>query len=104
MDSKFFKVGDGLEGLLSSPRIAAGLDYGRICNAWPEAAGPAMASAACPQKFEDGHLRISAKNSVWANEIQMRSETIKARLNQALGSPKVAEISVTVARFGERGR
>jgi predicted nucleic acid-binding Zn ribbon protein len=105
MRRAFHSIAEGLEEFLSSPRVAAGLEYGRVCNAWTEAAGPAMAGAVFPVRFEDGRLRVAAKNSVWANEAQMRVETVKNRMNEILGRAAVSEISVTVARYeGLKGR
>ena len=90
---------DDLTRMIASKRLASGLALGRIQNAWAAALGPAIAAAAAPVAFEKGKLRIAAKNSAWANELQLMGEMLKQRLNEALGAGKVTEISVYVTRF-----
>ena len=87
--------------LAASRQLSAGLALGRIQNAWAEALGPAIAAAAAPVAFDRGKLRIAAKNSAWANELQLMGEMLKQKLNAALPRDRVTEISVYVTRFSQ---
>ena len=79
--------------------MTAGLALGRIQTAWAGAMGPAIAAAAAPVAFEGGRLRVAAKNSAWANELQLMSIMVIRKLNEALPGVKVTEMSVGVSRF-----
>jgi predicted nucleic acid-binding Zn ribbon protein len=88
-------IAEGLVGLLDSQFLQAALQLGRVMNVWKEAAGEAAACSR-PVKLDKGKLKVDAKDSAWANEIQLRSEEIRRRVNEALGSNVVREIAAGV--------
>jgi len=83
---------------MSSPIVAAGLELGRMTLAWRKSVSMKMAKAASPSSFENGRLKITARNSVFANEIQARSEEIRMKMNACFETEKIVEISVLVGK------
>jgi predicted nucleic acid-binding Zn ribbon protein len=55
-----------------------------IQRAWPEAVGPAIAAEAVPTRERGGVLTVSCSASVWAQELDLMSPAILARLNELL--------------------
>jgi Dna[CI] antecedent, DciA len=52
-----------------------------VVEAWPEAVGPEVARNAWPARLgRDGSLRVHTRDSVWAFELAVRAEEIRARL------------------------
>ena len=92
-------VKSDLARIIASKRLASGLALGRLQNAWARALGPAIAAASAPVAFERGRLRVAAKNSAWANELQLMSEMVRQRLNEVIEGERVTEISVFVTKF-----
>jgi len=88
-----------MDRLAASKQLAAGMALGRLQNVWAEALGPAIAEAAAPVAFDHGKVRIAAKNSAWANELQLMAVMLVQKLNEALPRDRVTGISVYVTKF-----
>jgi predicted nucleic acid-binding Zn ribbon protein len=56
-----------------------------IQRVWPQAVGEAIAAEALPTQERAGTLTVSCSASVWAQELDLMSPTILARLNELLG-------------------
>jgi predicted nucleic acid-binding Zn ribbon protein len=55
-----------------------------VQRAWAQAVGPAVAAEATPTAERGGVLTISCSASVWAQELDLMSQTILERLNGLL--------------------
>ena len=60
-----------------------------VQRCWPAAAGDAFAAQAQPVAERDGVVTVACRSAVWAQELDLLSETVVERLNEALGRPAV---------------
>ena len=75
----------------------------RVQACWPAVAGRAIAAEAEPVSESGGTLTIACRSAVWAHELQLLSEDLLGRLNEALGgggSDPVEELRVRPAGRG----
>ena len=83
-------VGIALDSLASS--LAPATLLAEVQRAWPEAAGAAFAGSAEPVSERDGVVTIACVSSVWAQELDLLSERVVERLNDALERPAVRRL------------
>jgi predicted nucleic acid-binding Zn ribbon protein len=57
----------------------------RIQAVWTEVVGPGVAAEAEPAGERDGVLTVRCSSAVWAQELELLSEDLLARLQEALG-------------------
>jgi hypothetical protein len=58
-----------------------------VTRAWPAAVGPAIASAAWPQRIgRDGTLHVNTASSTWAFELGRMAEEVLGKLRAELGA------------------
>jgi len=69
--------------------LAPATPLARVQQAWPGAAGPAIAAAARPVAEHEGVLTVSCEAAVWAQELELMEGALVERLNDALGEPAV---------------
>ncbi len=82
------RVGDLARGIdLNSKSRAA-----RISNLWEQIVGIESARNSGPRQLRGRRLTVATSSSVWAQSLQMISERIRQRLNEALGEEAVDEI------------
>jgi len=60
-----------------------------VQRAWAGAAGEAFAAQSEPVAERDGVVTVACRSSVWAQELDLLSETVVERLNERLGRPAV---------------
>jgi predicted nucleic acid-binding Zn ribbon protein len=60
--------------------------------AWRETVGDAIAAQATPTSERGGVLTVSCSASVWAQELDLMSTTIVARLNERLDSGQITRL------------
>jgi len=65
-----------------------------VQRAWPEAAGAAFAPHSTPFRERDGDVYVACPEAVRAQELDLMSELVVDRLNQALGRPAVRRLRV----------
>jgi hypothetical protein len=65
-----------------------------VQRAWPEAAGAAFAAHAEPFRERDGEVYVACAEAVRAQELDLMSELVVERLNDALGRPAVRRLRV----------
>jgi predicted nucleic acid-binding Zn ribbon protein len=74
-------------------RLTAGLSPATLLadvqRAWPSAAGEAFAAQSAPTGERDGVITVSCASAVWAQELDLLSERVVARLNEELGRQAV---------------
>ncbi len=86
-----------LEGVVGRAEPATQL--ARAQGAWAEAAGSGLAAFAEPVSERDGVLTVACESAVWAQELELLSADLLARLNAALGdsgNPKLARLRFVV--------
>ena len=65
-----------------------------VQRAWPAAAGAAFAEHAQPFGERDGEVLVACPEAVRAQELDLMSELVRERLNDALGRPAVRRLRV----------
>jgi predicted nucleic acid-binding Zn ribbon protein len=65
--------------------LAPATTLGRVQGCWDEVAGPLVAAEAQPVSERAGVLTVRCSSAVWAQELELLSEDLSARLNEALG-------------------
>jgi predicted nucleic acid-binding Zn ribbon protein len=60
-----------------------------VQRAWQLAAGPAFAEQCTPDGERDGVVTVACASAVLAQELDLLSELVVGRLNEALGRPAV---------------
>jgi predicted nucleic acid-binding Zn ribbon protein len=83
---------DTLADTLAPPTVLAAVQ-----RAWPQAAG-AFARASEPTSERDGVITVACDSSVLAQELDLMSELVVARLNEALGRPAVRRLRAQATR------
>jgi predicted nucleic acid-binding Zn ribbon protein len=79
---------DALTADLAPPTVLAAVQ-----RAWPDAAG-AFAEHAEPFAEHDGEVTVACPEAVRAQELDLMSQLVLERLNQALGRPAVRRLRV----------
>jgi predicted nucleic acid-binding Zn ribbon protein len=85
-------VSGALEAMTA--RLAPATLLAEVQRAWPQAAGPGVAPHGEPWAERDGEVLIACPEAVWAQELDLMSDVILSRLNQALGRPAVRRLRV----------
>ena len=80
-----------------SQELAPATPLARIQEAWPQAAGPAIAAACRPAAEHDGLLTVVCEAAVWAQELELMSDELVARLNAATGGDTVRALRCRTA-------
>ena len=65
--------------------LAPATTLARVQQVWEQAAGAAIAAAAQPIAEREGSLTVACESAVWAQELELMSDALLARLNEALG-------------------
>lgn len=68
----------------------------KVAFAWRTAVGPAIA-AATEVRLDQGTLRVLARDRAWKRELERSATTIRARLDDLLGTGIVRALDVTSA-------
>jgi predicted nucleic acid-binding Zn ribbon protein len=85
-------IGHALDALTA--RLAPATLLAEVQRAWPEAAGAAFAPHSEPWAEHDGEVLVACPEAVRAQELDLMSELVVARLNEALGRPAVRRLRV----------
>lgn len=85
-----------ISGALDSltARLAPATLLAEVQRAWPAAAGPTFAPYSEPWAERDGEVVVACAEAVRAQELDLMSELVVERLNQALGRPAVRRLRV----------
>jgi predicted nucleic acid-binding Zn ribbon protein len=90
-------VSFALDGFTSA--LAPATLLAEVQRAWPEAAGSRFAPHAEPVSERDGVVIVTCSEAVWAQELDLMSELVVQRLNNALGRPAVRRLRVRATRI-----
>jgi predicted nucleic acid-binding Zn ribbon protein len=69
-----------------------------VQRAWADAAGEAFAAQSEPVAERDGVITVACSSAVWAQELDLLSERVVERLNDALGRPAVRALRAQARR------
>jgi predicted nucleic acid-binding Zn ribbon protein len=83
---------DSLADRLEPPTVLA-----KVQRVWPQAA-PAFAEHGEPWAERDGEVLVACPEAVWAQELDLMSELVVERLNEALGRPAIKRLRVQARR------
>jgi predicted nucleic acid-binding Zn ribbon protein len=72
--------------------LAPASKLARVQEAWEGTVGPAIAASARPTAEHDGVLTVTCEASVWAQELDLMSDSLIPLLNAALGGDGVREL------------
>ena len=92
--NKFSTLGDALERFLEGSPLAEGMRFGRVCSAWDEAVGEAIAHVTLSKKFENGVFTARLSSSVVRMQLEMNKPAILARMNEILGDNIVKTLNL----------
>lgn len=65
---------------------------GEVQRVWRSAVGDAIAAEATPSDERGGVITVSCSASVWAQELDLMSLQIVARVNEMLGADRVGKL------------
>ena len=85
-------------------RLSPATLLAEVQRAWPAAAGPMFAPYAEPWSERDGEVVVACSEAVRAQELDLMSELVVERLNQALGRPAVRRLRVQARSAPTSGR
>jgi predicted nucleic acid-binding Zn ribbon protein len=85
-------IARALDGVTT--RFAPATLLAEVQRAWPQAAGDAFAPHAEPWAERDGEVLVACPQAVRAQELDLMSELVVDRLNQALGRRAVKRLRV----------
>jgi predicted nucleic acid-binding Zn ribbon protein len=77
-------------------RLAPATLLAQVQRAWVDAAGEAFAAASRPVAEREGVVTVACDSAVWAQELDLMSERVLARLNTALDGPVVHRLRVQI--------
>ena len=78
-------------------RLAPQTPLSAVQRVWAEVAGEAVAAEAEPVSERAGVVTIACRSAVWAQELTLLAPDLVARLNAALGAPRVTQLRCTAA-------
>lgn len=61
---------------------------------WSELAGAAVAKHATPTRFKDGVLHLHVPDAAWRQELSLRRDELRKKLNEALHEDLVLDVVV----------
>jgi predicted nucleic acid-binding Zn ribbon protein len=82
---------DTLTSGIAPPTVLA-----EVQRAWPQAAGTLFAERAQPYSERDGEVGVRCAEAVLAQELDLMSEMVRGRLNEAIGRPVVRRLRIRV--------
>ncbi|MBM4159689.1 MAG: DUF721 domain-containing protein [Ignavibacteria bacterium] len=85
-------IGEAVEELVEKLGIKKKLQEYEAVVRWEEIVGGQIARVTTATRITKGTLFVRVKSSAWRNELTMRKDEIKERLNNALGGEIVTDI------------
>jgi predicted nucleic acid-binding Zn ribbon protein len=87
-------LGSILRSLISDLHIQDKLDQYKIFNHWEEIVGKEIAKNAKPERIKDMTLYLLCRSPIWANELNLLSQSILAKINAFAGKDLIKDIKV----------
>lgn len=83
-----------LRDVLVKYRLTGEVHRVKMPEYWRDTVGSIIARSTEVRGFENGVLRVHAREAVWRSEVMLRREDIRRRLNERIGEELVREIIV----------
>jgi predicted nucleic acid-binding Zn ribbon protein len=80
-------AGDAVRAL--TERLAPASTLGDAQRVWATVVGEGLAAVASPTAEAGGTLTVTCASAVWAQELDLMAGDLVARLNDALGAPRL---------------
>ena len=87
---------DVIASLFTDSKLPFNPSDARIWDVWDEVVGAPIAKNAQPLWIKNGRLRIKVSDPIWLQELKFVGETIKKKLNKALGRNAVEKIEFRI--------
>lgn len=68
---------------------------GDVQGAWRTACGEAIAACSEPVAERDGRVTIACESGAWAQELELMSDTVLARLEAVVGEGRISALRFT---------
>jgi predicted nucleic acid-binding Zn ribbon protein len=99
-DSKnMLHIGNILTKSLKSCRLGGDGDMLQIWEVWDGAVGETVARHARPSAFKGCLLQINVSSSSWLYHLNFMKKDLIDKLNEALGSPMVRELTFKIGKI-----
>jgi predicted nucleic acid-binding Zn ribbon protein len=73
-----------------------------VQGCWEQAVGERIAAQARPVREREGTITIECRASTWAQELDLLQDELLARVNEALGEPRVRGLRAIVGEGFDR--
>ncbi len=87
-----------IDNIFKTSAIPIDLDDIRIWEVWDDVVGKTIAGHARPSWIKKGVLMVRVTDSVWLQDLEFKTETIKESLNSKLQSEAIKKIRFRVGR------
>ncbi len=94
MNGKVHTIGELLHKYLRESGLEHKLLEASVPTYWEEAVGNHIVSQSKCKRFEDGRLFIEVEAAVWRQELLLRREDIRNKINTRAGKEIVKEIII----------
>lgn len=88
-------VGEALRQVVASLGLLQKWQEQRALSLWPQVVGERIASVTRAEEVRWGELCVSVVHDVWRQQLSFQRETLRQRLNEAVGSDVVRIIRFT---------
>lgn len=78
-------------------RLSPATVLAEVQQVWTATVGEVIAAEATPTAERDGTLIVTCGSSVWAQELDLMSDDLMARLNAAVGRPVITRLRCQAA-------
>ncbi|MEO5930526.1 MAG: DUF721 domain-containing protein [Candidatus Kapaibacterium sp.] len=85
-------IGAIIQQWLRENNLSEKLQENSVPSYWVEIVGESVARHAQVERIERGTMFVKVQSAVWRNELAMRREEIRAKVNERLGAEIVKEI------------
>ena len=66
-----------------------------VQSAWPAVGGPQISARSEPVSEREGRVTIACENGAWAQELELMSDELRARIDAAIGPGRVTALRFT---------
>ncbi len=94
----FTPIKEVIDSIFKSSALNIDLDDIRIWEVWDDVVGKKIASHARPSWIKKGVLMVKVTDSVWLQDLEFKTETIKEGLNSKLQSESIKKIRFRIGR------
>ncbi len=85
-------IGSVIQQWLRAHNLEAKLEESTVPSYWEEIVGEAVARHATVERIDKGKMFVRVESAVWRNELAIRREEIRQKVNERFGAEIVKEI------------